>query len=196
MAALEPHRDITGSSVTYSGGGGGGGDQSRGGAIGTGGVGGGADGTAGDTTPTPATANTGGGGGGSGYNSGAATGGTGGSGVVIIKVPDNVTATFSGGVDFGNNSPDFDNGLPITSVAGFNIYFVSGTDTGHSPSFTADFLVVAGTFAPAFTGGSTSNLLLHGNWWWFMAQLEGGRLVAGTNSVFSTIPSSGGGGRW
>jgi hypothetical protein len=58
-----------------------------------------------------------------------ANGGNGGSGVVIIKVPDTVTASFSSGVDFGTNAPDYDNGLPITSVSGFNIYFVSGTDT-------------------------------------------------------------------
>jgi hypothetical protein len=52
----------------------------------------------------------------------SANGGNGGSGVVIIKVPDTVTASFSGGVDFGNNAPAYDNGLPITSVSGFNIY--------------------------------------------------------------------------
>jgi hypothetical protein len=45
----------------------------------------------------------------------AANGGAGGSGVVIIKVPITVTATFTGAT-FGNNSPDFDNSLPITSV--------------------------------------------------------------------------------
>jgi hypothetical protein len=50
--------------------------------------------------------------------------GNGGSGVVIIKTPDTVTATFTGAT-FGNNSPDFDNSLPITSVTGFNIYVVS-----------------------------------------------------------------------
>jgi hypothetical protein len=77
---------------------------------------------------TPGASNTGGGGGG-GCHTSTTSGGAGGSGVVIIKVPDTVVGTFSGGVDFGNNSPDFDNGLPITSVAGFNIYFVSGTDT-------------------------------------------------------------------
>jgi hypothetical protein len=44
-----------------------------------------------------------------------AAGGNGGSGVVIIKVPDTVMATFSSGVDFGNNAPDYNNGLPITA---------------------------------------------------------------------------------
>jgi hypothetical protein len=52
-------------------------------------------------------------------------------------------------VDFGNNSPDFDNSEPITSVVGFNIYFVSGTDTASETvafyeNFSADFLVIAG----------------------------------------------------
>jgi hypothetical protein len=54
-------------------------------------------------------------------------GGNGGSGVVIIKVPDTVTATFTGAT-FGNNAndnPPFNNSLPITSVTGFNIYVVS-----------------------------------------------------------------------
>jgi hypothetical protein len=55
---------------------------------------------------------------------GRRNGGNGGSGVVIIKVPSSVTATFTGAT-FGNNSPDFDNSLPITSVSGFNIYVVS-----------------------------------------------------------------------
>jgi hypothetical protein len=40
----------------------------------------------------------GGGGGGAGYLSGALNGGSGGSGVVIIKIPDTVTATFTAGV--------------------------------------------------------------------------------------------------
>jgi hypothetical protein len=89
------------------------------------------------------------------------TGGAGGSGVVIIKVPDTVVGTFSGGVDFGNNAPDYDNGLPITSVAGFNIYFVSGTDTASetvtfAPSFTADFLVIAGGGSGGGTNGGTT----------------------------------------
>ena len=75
---------ITGSSVTYAGGGGGGGGEGSGQSAGSGGAGGGGD--AGDSNPTnpagsPGTANTGGGGGGA-YDS---DGGTGGKGIVVIR---------------------------------------------------------------------------------------------------------------
>ena len=75
---------ITGSSVTYAGGGGGGGGENSGQSAGSGGAGGGGD--AGDSNPSnPAgsagTANTGGGGGGA-YDS---NGGTGGKGIVVIR---------------------------------------------------------------------------------------------------------------
>jgi hypothetical protein len=74
---------ITGSSVTYAGGGGSGG---RPGAP-TGGTGGGGNGGtyAPNSLPTNGTANTGGGGGGIGYD--GSDGGNGGSGVCIISVP-------------------------------------------------------------------------------------------------------------
>ena len=74
---------ISGSSVTYAGGGGGG-CSNGGGAGGTGGTGGGGTGgTASNGTGTNATANTGGGGGGGGLSGSA--GGNGGSGVVIVR---------------------------------------------------------------------------------------------------------------
>jgi hypothetical protein len=80
---------ITGTSVTYAGGGGGGYDGRYGsGTNGTGGAGGGGAGasTGGATTATAGTANTGGGGGGMcGYNSTFGTGGAGGSGIVIVR---------------------------------------------------------------------------------------------------------------
>ena len=57
----------------------------------------------------------GGGGLGGGFGAGAA----GGSGVVILKVPDTHTATFSGGVTSSLS----------TSVSGFNIYTVTATST-------------------------------------------------------------------
>jgi collagen type VII alpha len=84
---------ITGSSVTRGGGGGGG---ARGGTAGAGGAGGGGAGgrNTGSVAPVAGTVNTGGGGGGAGHTAGAA----GGSGVVILRVPDSVTATFSGGI--------------------------------------------------------------------------------------------------
>jgi hypothetical protein len=72
--------NITGSAVTYGGGGGGGGPQ--GGHAG--GAGGGGAGDAGGGAGSPGTANTGGGGGG-GWNHGNA-GGAGGSGIVVISI--------------------------------------------------------------------------------------------------------------
>ena len=76
---------ITGSSVTYAGGGGGGKFNGGSGNAGSGGSGGGAAGGKG-TDGSAATANTGGGGGGGGMISGSAgkAGGNGGSGIVII----------------------------------------------------------------------------------------------------------------
>ena len=77
---------ITGSGVTYSGGGGAGGTsygQPAGGAGGAGGGGAGACGSSADTG-NPGTANTGGGGGG-GYAAPGSDGGNGGSGIVIIR---------------------------------------------------------------------------------------------------------------
>ena len=88
---------ITGTSVTRAGGGGGGPYDGgyTGGAGGAGGGGAGGNGGASGTGGTAGTANTGGGGGGSG-TSGGSTGGDGGSGVVIIRIPNTYTATFTG----------------------------------------------------------------------------------------------------
>jgi hypothetical protein len=66
---------------------------------------------------TAGTVNTGGGGG--GYGNGAFSGAAGGSGVVIIKIPDTRTATFSGGVTSSLS----------TAVSGFKIYTVTATST-------------------------------------------------------------------
>jgi len=108
---------ITGSSVTRAGGGGGGSGTGTGGA---GGTGGGGAGVSGSTTPaTSGTANTGGGGGGTGQGGTTITSGAGGSGVVIIKIPDTRTATFSSGVTSSLS----------TAVAGFKIYTVTATST-------------------------------------------------------------------
>jgi hypothetical protein len=69
---------------------------------------------------TAGTVNTGGGGGGSAYNNAGSwsTGGAGGSGVVIIKIPEARTATFSGGVTQSS-----------TTSGGFKIYTVTATST-------------------------------------------------------------------
>lgn len=72
--------DITGSSVTYAGGGGGG--RHSAGTVGTGGSGGGGAGSVASATAGSGSANTGSGGGGGGFSG---TGGNGGSGVVIIR---------------------------------------------------------------------------------------------------------------
>jgi hypothetical protein len=79
---------ISGSSVTYAGGGGGGqGYQpGLGGAAGAGGTGGGGAGSANSTTATSGTANLGGGGGGGcGEGGNSSNGGAGGSGIVIVR---------------------------------------------------------------------------------------------------------------
>lgn len=121
---------ITGSAVTRAGGGGGGGRNGGSGGGRPGGAGGGGAGTPqGIPGPTqvgqPGTTNTGsgagaGGQGPSGPNAARPGGGNGGSGLVVIKVPDTITATFSPGVTAS----------PITSVPGFNIYSVTATSTG------------------------------------------------------------------
>ena len=103
---------ITGSSVPRGGGGGGSGVV-----AGTGGTGGGGNGGIAGTAATSGSANTGGGGGGLSPNT--AGGGVGGSGVVIIKIPSYLTATFSGGVTSSLS----------TAVSGFKIYTVTATST-------------------------------------------------------------------
>ena len=85
---------ITGTSVTRAGGGGGGLYRTSL-PLGAGGAGGGGDGAYGSIVAgSSGVANTGGGGGGAGYSLG--TGGDGGSGVVILRIPNTWSATFSG----------------------------------------------------------------------------------------------------
>jgi len=98
---------ISGVSTYYAGGSAGG---SAGAAAGTGGLGGGV------IAQTSAAANTGAGGGGA-YASG--TGGSGGSGIVIIKIPDTRSASFSSGVTYSGGTPS----------GGFKIYSVTSTST-------------------------------------------------------------------
>jgi len=107
---------ITGSSVTYAGGGGG--SIGTAGSGGTGGNGGG--GAGGGTPATAGTVNLGGGGGGSGGAGGSAIGGNGGKGVVILSVP---TARYSGTIT----------GSPTEATSGSNKIL---TFTG-SGSYTA-----------------------------------------------------------
>jgi len=112
---------ITGSSVTRAGGGGGG--TYDGGTAGNGGSGGGGNGgvyktPSGGSAATSGTANTGGGGGGGGISGGSAQSGGGGSGIVVIKIPDSYTATFSGGVT-----------QTSSTSGGFKTYTVTATST-------------------------------------------------------------------
>jgi hypothetical protein len=75
---------ISGSAVTYAGGGGGGARSDLSGLAGAGGAGGGGAGGSG-AVGTAGTANTGGGGGGGGYNIASFAGAAGGSGLVVIS---------------------------------------------------------------------------------------------------------------
>jgi hypothetical protein len=68
------------------------------------------------------TANTGGGGGG---DTAVSSGAAGGSGIVIIKIPDTRTATFSSGVTSSLS----------TAVSGFKIYTITATST------TSEFVI-------------------------------------------------------
>lgn len=134
---------ISGSSVTFAGGGGGGGGGTTGGAGGTGGGGtGGGNGTNG----TAGTANTGGGGGGGGGAVGSAgTGAAGGSGIVIISYPTaslpgatggSITQILVGGISYNvhtfTSSGTFTVPAPSTAVL-----------SGFSAGLTANFTMVA-----------------------------------------------------
>lgn len=130
---------ITGSSITRTGGGGGGAWENSTG--GTGGSGGGGNG--GRYTLTSGTANTGGGGGGSGSanqsQASTTTGGSGGSGVVILRYPSAITATYT-------------NGLTVSS----------STDGGDKVD-----QITAGTGSVTFTissGGGATNAVLNNSW--------------------------------
>jgi hypothetical protein len=105
---------ITGSSVARGGGGGGSSNSSGAGGYG----GGGAGATYNGYNAQSGTANTGGGGGSTGGGASTAYGGNGGSGVVVIRVPVDVTATFSGGVTSSS-----------TTSGGYKIYTVTATST-------------------------------------------------------------------
>jgi hypothetical protein len=87
---------ISGSSITYAGGGGGAGSNA-GSAGAAGGSGGGGAGGTGGTTAGAGTANTGGGGGG-GANATNGRGGNGGSGIVILRYPSSRTISVGAGL--------------------------------------------------------------------------------------------------
>jgi len=129
---------ISGSSVTYAGGGGGGGGYgTSGGSGGSGGAGGGGAGgnaVADGSTGTAGTANTGGGGGGAGGDNTSPyvskNGGAGGSGIVIISYT-SATPRFVGGT--------------LTTSGGNQIHtFTSSGTLSPLTPVTASYLVVAG----------------------------------------------------
>ena len=108
---------ITGTALYYGGGGGGGAANGTGGSGGSG-VGGNGGNSA-SNSGTSGVINTGSGGGSSGGGGGGGTAGSGGSGVIVLKLPDYYTATFSSGVTFST----------ITSVSDFNIHVITATST-------------------------------------------------------------------
>ena len=130
---------ITGSSVSYAGGGGGQLKKSSSFLPGTGGSSIGGDG---GTTGGNGSVNTGSGGGGGVSSSGS--GGNGGSGVVVIRVPTGITATFSGGVTANGSTGGTI--APDTST-GDNIWIVTAT-TDSSQTIT---------FSGTLSGGRPSN---------------------------------------
>ena len=117
---------ITGTCTWYGGGGGGGAEPP--GSAGGGGNGGGGGGAPVSPNPGPSkagTVNTGGGGGGGGGGYPNSTGGPGGPGIVVLRVPDAYTASFSPVVT----------STTITSVSGFNIYKVTESPSAGTVTF-------------------------------------------------------------
>jgi hypothetical protein len=102
--------------ATYRAGGGGGNPN------GAGGLGGGGSAAA---TGGSGTVNTGSGGGGGSNLSSPYNGGAGGSGVVIIRVPDTITATFSVGVTH-----------TLHTLAGYNVYEVTAAGVSDTVTFS------------------------------------------------------------
>lgn len=110
---------ITGTSVTRAGGGGAGGGYNQSGAPGGAG-GGGTGGTHPNQSGTNGTANTGGGGGGVSATNGQFTfvGSSGGSGVVILRIPNTHSATFTGVTGSLTDTPGSDRVYTVTAGTG------------------------------------------------------------------------------
>jgi len=155
---------ITGTGVDYAGGGGG---SAGGNTPGSGGLGGGGAGSD-SGTATSGTANTGGGGGGT--KSGTA--GSGGKGIIIIRVPNTITATFSSGV---TSTLD-------TSVASTNIYSVTATTGSCTVTFTDSTLpsVAIGTMRENTTTGKME----------IYTGAKGWRALQQTGQDVSVVPSN------
>jgi len=161
---------ISGSSVTYAGGGGGGGYNATGALGGSGGGGqGGSNGAAG----VSGTANLGGGGGGGGGGSSPPTAaGAGGAGVVIIS--------YVGAQQFG--------GGVVTSSGGNTIHtFTTSGTLSPLNSLTASYLIVAG-------GGGGSSSSGGGGGGGAGGLLSGSSLTIDTNSIYAVTVGAGGAG--
>jgi hypothetical protein len=165
---------ISGTSVTYAGGGGGGNGYNNGsfnGTPGTGGTGGGGNG---GQNGSAGTANLGGGGGGGNFGTGSGNGGNGGSGVVIISYP--APQQFGGG---------------IVTTSGSNVIHTFTTSGTLSPlsSLTASYLIVAGGggggSSTSGTGGSGAGGA--------GGLLSGSGLTIDSNSVYVVTVGAGGG---
>jgi hypothetical protein len=142
---------ITGSSVTYAGGGGGGNGYNGGGGGGSAGTGGSGGGGNGGAQGSAGTANTGGGGGGGNWAASSPNGGgKGGSGIVIISYAG--AQQFSGGI--------------VTSVGGNTIHtFTTSGTLGPITTLSASYLIVAGGGGGGgyFGGGGGAGGLLSGS---------------------------------
>ena len=112
---------ITGTATFYAGGGGAGGHGDNNGLAGGSGGGGRGGDARNNANITAGTANTGGGGGGGSAreNAGTRVGANGGSGVVILRIPNTRTATFSAGLTASQTStPDSDRVYTVTAGSG------------------------------------------------------------------------------
>ena len=149
---------ITGSNVTYAGGGGGGYSSDASADPGSGGAGGGASGGPGPQgNGNAGTANTGGGGGGSAGDSAISRGGAGGSGIVVLRMN---TSDFSGATS----------GSPTISAIGSETilqYLASGSYV-HNPSTAAgtmNYMVLAGGASGGSNGGGGGSGGLRSSWY-------------------------------
>jgi hypothetical protein len=205
---------ISGSSITYAGGGGGGGSISRGGSAGTGGSGGGGNGNGTSAgAGSSGTANLGGGGGGGSISGG--DGGNGGSGVVIVSYP--APQRFGGGVVTASgsnvihtfNTSGTLSPLTASSTLSANFLVVAGggggatsvaNKAGNGGGGAGGFRTSAGTSG----GGASAEtpLTIDTNSIYIVTVGAGGVSPSsgdsvggsGSNSVFFSVTSIGGGG--
>ena len=120
------HGELSSGNYYIAGGGGGGGYQHSGG-NGQGGLGGGGNGSgsgAGNGGYSGTNYYGAGGGGGSGAGG---TGGAGGHGVIILKIPNSVTATFSGGVTKTDH---------LSAISGYKVYKITSANSSQTVTFT------------------------------------------------------------